>query len=398
VVEKLKKKLPTRRDAVDAARLKLEGDPSHINPREDRLLREMMPEAHGRVVTRGLLAEAGRRGDDRVTLLIPEEAALLRARGGAGTRNPVSGLLEFYGDSPGTSGGGGGEGGDNGVGGPGNGSAGTGPGQGPGPGDAGYGNDYGGYASDYAGAMGYGFSNVGGQFGPNGEGLGISDISGFGMQDQNSIGAGGDMSNFASYAGALTDAAEEAGYAPLDTVYRLVQNIVYGPPRSIARNVPGRYSAPNKYGTGVMGTMTGFLTGTPMGLGMRLGMNMAQSMSPEAQERSMAENQAIGAQNSGGREHWMDDKRFTPGPYNPYTDGGRAADLPAGAASGAQTAEMGGSPGVNLGGQVYGATVSPSGQMAPTSDSRTLTGLPTPVENLLSDYIWRGRQGSGWGW
>lgn len=397
MTDRLKKKPATRRDAVDAARLKLQGDPSHINAREDRLLRETMPEAHGRVVTRGLLAEAGRRGDDRVTLLTPEEAALLKAGGGSGTVNPASGLLEYYGDSPGTSGGGGGEGGDNGVGGPGNGSAGTGPGQGPGPGESGYGSDYGGYASDYAGAMGYGFSNMGGQFGPNGEGLGISDISGFGGQNTNSIGAGGDMSGFASYAGALTDAAEEAGYAPLDTWGRFFQNAIYGPPRSIARNVPGRYSAPNKYGPGVMGTMVGFLTGTPMGMGMRVGMNAAQSMSPEAQERSMAENQAIGSQNSGGREHWMDDKRFTPGAYNPYRDGGRAADLPAGAASGAETAEHGGGNASGIS-PAPGYTVNAAGQVVPTSESRTMPGLPTPVENLLADYIWRGRQGSGFGW
>lgn len=95
MTDKLKKKPATRRDAVDAARLKLAGDPSHINASEDALLRAAMPEAHGRVVTSGLLAEAGRRGDDRVTLLIPEEAALLKARGGSGAVNPLSGLLEY---------------------------------------------------------------------------------------------------------------------------------------------------------------------------------------------------------------------------------------------------------------------------------------------------------------
>lgn len=42
------------------------------------------------------LAEAGRRGDKVIAHITPEEAALLKARGGAGTVNPRTGLLEFY--------------------------------------------------------------------------------------------------------------------------------------------------------------------------------------------------------------------------------------------------------------------------------------------------------------
>jgi hypothetical protein len=94
----LKHKSPTRRDAADTVRLKAAGEPAHINAREARLLQALMPEAAGPVVTKGLLAEAGRRGDDRVTKLIPAEAALLKARGGSGTINPKTGLLQFYGD------------------------------------------------------------------------------------------------------------------------------------------------------------------------------------------------------------------------------------------------------------------------------------------------------------
>jgi hypothetical protein len=389
---KINKAREPRRDREDRAMLKHMGDPSHINGEEAKLLARVMPESHGKVVTRGLLADAGRRGDDRVTLLTPEEAALLKARGGAGTRNPKSGLLEFYGDSPGTSGGGGGEGGDNGVGGPGNGSAGTGPGQGPGPGDAGYGGDYGGYSG-----VGYGFSNYSA---PEDRSLGYSDISNFGGIGQpgaGSIGPNGEMDNFASYAGALTDAAEEAGYAPLDTVKRLVQNIVFGPPRNIARQVPGRYSAPNKHGTGVVGTALGMMVGGPMSLGMRAGMNMAQSMSPEAQERSMAENQAIGSQNSTGQDR-------------DSSTGLSFAELSArnipGAASGSQTAGLlaeqvglGGGTSTTAPGSM--PTVTPGG-VTTTGDygrsSSTLTGLPLPVQNLLADYIWRGRQGSGFNW
>ncbi len=42
------------------------------------------------------LAEAGRRGDKVIAHITPEEAALLKARGGSGTVNPRTGLLEFY--------------------------------------------------------------------------------------------------------------------------------------------------------------------------------------------------------------------------------------------------------------------------------------------------------------
>ena len=42
------------------------------------------------------LAEAGRRGDKMIAHITPEEAALLHARGGSGTINPRTGLLEFY--------------------------------------------------------------------------------------------------------------------------------------------------------------------------------------------------------------------------------------------------------------------------------------------------------------
>lgn len=42
------------------------------------------------------LAEAGRRGDKVIAHITPEEAALLKARGGSGTVNPRTGLLEFF--------------------------------------------------------------------------------------------------------------------------------------------------------------------------------------------------------------------------------------------------------------------------------------------------------------
>jgi hypothetical protein len=103
--------------SVPAKRIaaKLMGDPAHINPKEDRLLRQLMPESHGRVLVSGLLAELGRRGDDRVTLVNSREAKLLKRRGGSGARNPASGLREYEDDS-GTGNPGGGHNGDTGPG------------------------------------------------------------------------------------------------------------------------------------------------------------------------------------------------------------------------------------------------------------------------------------------
>ena len=47
------------------------------------------------------LGAMGRHGDSLVAHITPEEAKLLKARGGAGTTNPRTGLLEFYGDPEG---------------------------------------------------------------------------------------------------------------------------------------------------------------------------------------------------------------------------------------------------------------------------------------------------------
>jgi hypothetical protein len=78
---------------------RLSGEPAHINPREDRMLRRLLPGSHGRVLTSGMLAEAGRLGDDRLTLVNPREAKLLKKHGGSGARNPVTGLREFEDDA-----------------------------------------------------------------------------------------------------------------------------------------------------------------------------------------------------------------------------------------------------------------------------------------------------------
>jgi hypothetical protein len=49
-----------------------------------------------------ILASMGRRGDSLVAHITPEEAMMLKRRGGAGTINPRTGLLEFYGDPEGS--------------------------------------------------------------------------------------------------------------------------------------------------------------------------------------------------------------------------------------------------------------------------------------------------------
>lgn len=60
-----------------------------------------------------LLERYGRNGDTMLAHITPGEASLLKKRGGAGTINPHTGLLEFWGgetsDSPGTAGGGNGD-------------------------------------------------------------------------------------------------------------------------------------------------------------------------------------------------------------------------------------------------------------------------------------------------
>lgn len=92
--------LPLKRAAhrLEKAGIRADDLLAHINAAEARYLQAVMPEAQGGVVTKGKLARAGRRGDTRVTRLIPAERKLLKARGGSGARNPATGLLEFEDD------------------------------------------------------------------------------------------------------------------------------------------------------------------------------------------------------------------------------------------------------------------------------------------------------------
>lgn len=349
---KLTTKPKTRRDAADAVRLKAEGEPGHINAREAQLLEALMPEAAGPVVTKGLLAEAGRRGDDRVTRLIPAEAALLKARGGSGTVNPASGMLEYWDSDGGLSGS---EGNDS------------------------VGN--GGRSGD---------SKAGDALGGGGGGndpLGLS----YRAYDPRTMPSIESLLNTPSgYRAPGYEGLSMMQYSPPDTIGRLIDTYRYGPPPSYKAlgAVPGRYGAPTGRGPGIMGTMAGFLSGNPMGAAMSLGMHFDQAMSPESREKSMAENQATGARNSTGGDA-------------DTVSGLSVADLMAhtpGARSGAQTAQEPAVP--------PGYAMNPAGQIVPLPQ---LSGGPwadprgnnrpayqDPIKNMLYDYIWRGPSGRGW--
>lgn len=341
----MRKKRPTRRDAVDAARLKLQGDPSHINPREDRLLAETMPEAHGRVVTRGLLAEAGRLGDDRVTRLIPAEAALLRRSGGAGTRNPASGLLEYWGGDDSDDGGMSGSEGNDSVG-------------------------SGGRSGDSkSGDTMSGENSGGGDY----YGLNARSQIGYGRFSQPAVESLLAAPNFAMPGVSFTQ------YAPQDTWGRAWQEYMTPHPAAMAAT-PGRLGVPNAHGPGIMGSVVSQLVGGPMAAVMGVGAAMGRASSKETQEASAKEDAARSGHNSGGNQ----------GSHSVQAMDAALSEM-AGAQSGAQTAQLPQAP-------PPGYTVNPAGQIVPIGGGDDRRGLPQPVENLLYDYIWRGRQGSGWGW
>lgn len=329
MTNRLKKSRPTRRDAEDAAVLKAAGHPAHINPAEDRLLGRLMPEAHGAVVTRGLLAGAGRRGDDRVTKLIPAEAALLRRSGGSGTRNPASGLLEYW-DSDGSMSGGEGD-------------------NGPSGGDSKNGDTM-------------------------GDTSGGNDRLGFRAYDPMKQPA---IESLLAAPSFMPEGMSMQQYSPPDTWGRLFDVFRMGPPRSYKTlgEVPGRYGAPTGRGPGVMGTMAGFLAGQPMGAVMGLGMKFDQAMSPGTRAASLAENQATGAKNSTGQQQSHDlnaiDAKLRL----------RGGETPA-----AETIGQAPPPGY---------TLNPAGQLVPLRGGDGGEAWKEPARNLIADYIWRGRSGTG---
>jgi hypothetical protein len=323
----------TRRDRLDAARLKRAGDPAHINPAEDRLLRRELPESHGAVVTRGLLAEAGRLGDDRVTQINTREAALLRARGGSGTRNPMTGLLEYWDSDGGMSGG---------------------------VGDDSGGTSQGGGHSD-SDSFGGGDGGGGGLFSGRLESRAYDPMS---MPAVESLLAAPDFS--------MPGVSFEQ-YAPRDTWARAWQEYMTPHPAAV-RATPGRFGAPNAYGPGIMGSMVAQLAGGPMSTAMGIGAAMGRASSAATQAASARDEAARSGHNSGGNQgsHSVLDM-----------DAARA-----GMQSGAQTADLPQAP--------PGYTVNPAGQIVPIGgNGRDRPAWKDPVENLLYDYIWRGRTGAG---
>lgn len=323
-------------------RLQRLGDPAHINAMEDRLLREWMPESHGEVVRRGLLAEAGRRGDDRVTKLIPAEAALLKAHGGSGTINPATGWRE-YGNTDGESGRSGGDANPGGVGG------------GPAGGQTGGG--LGGNTADGQGGLG-------GGYGDNG-------YAGSANQKKAE-----ELGNY--YRDNYIDGIVDTPYAPKDTWMRVWQEF-WNP--SVPTN---RYGPTTKHDMGIMGTVVNKLSGTPMGAVMGVGAAMGRAQSPEQQEASMAHNQSLGSQNSTGQDH--DD-------FGSARAGGSSSvntGLLGEKAPGQGRSEV---PTMNL----DQGTLPTVGSLTKDNQNSTPNLLPQLIKNEMADYIWRGRGGLGLG-
>lgn len=328
---RLRKEGATRRDREDAARLQRAGTHgdtvlAHINPAEARLLDALAD---------GLLDGGG--------------------------RNPRTGLLSF-GMSDGESG----RGGDSNPGGVGGGPAG--------------GNTGGGIGGNTAGGMG----GLGGGY----DGSTVDGLGGFSSRGQLGYRAYDALKqpaiesllaapNFA------TPGMRFDQYAQPDTFARLYQE--YMRPSLAA---PGRLSAPNARGPGVMGSVVSQLAGGPFSAMMGIGAAMGRASSAATQAASAKEDAARSGHNSGGRNHWTDDPD-----HNPVNELAGLVGEAAGTRSGAETSERAAPPGY---------AVNPAGQIVPLpGGDRERGGLPRPVENLLYDYIWRGRQGSalgGWGW
>lgn len=243
------------------------------------------------------LRKLGTKGDTVLAHINPREAALLDWLPDRRINNPVNprtGLPTFSdGSGQGTSGGGGGDDGNNGagsVGGPGGSTSGG--GSVGGPGDPGPG-------SSYSSGAGYGFSDAPASpgFGPNGEGLSIGDVSGFGGPPSATIGPNGEgMDSFASPVGALTSFGIESTYAPLGTWTRRFQELV-SPSRPHER-----WGAPTGANPNAARTVAGILGGGLLSGLMGFGAAMDRAATPEERAASMAEQEARGRENSTGHD------------------------------------------------------------------------------------------------
>lgn len=353
MTDKLKKKPATRRDAVDAARLQKAGTHgdtilAHINPQEAGLL--------------DLLADG-----------LPD----------GGGRNPTTGLLSF-GMSDGESG----RGDDSNPGGVGGGPAGGNTGGGIGGNTA---DGMGGLGGGYGGSEVNGYGGFRDQYGLAGNVYSKPGIANLSLAQMEAISKQINDDIDSNYQGMFGTGFNERtdGWASPDTGYRALQEAWYGP----AYNAPGRYGMPNAIGPGILGTAVTNLAGPMFGGFMKAGDAFGRAQSQQERDNTAAGFGALGAMNSTGQDRDSHtglsfaelDARGVPGAASGSSTAGLLAQ---------QTGAVGGTgstaPGV--------PTVQPGGLMQTDDRERTMTGLPQPVQNLLADYIWRGRQGSGFGW
>lgn len=222
-----------------------------------------------------ILARYGRHGDTMLAHITPDEAEHLKKRGGSGTRNPHTGLLEFWGgddsDSQGTAGGG---------------------------------DSVGGFGDH--GSLGGSESSIGG---PGGDGSNQADRSdGFGgglggntsfrdFDQDMSMRAGAPESELSTRDGGVNwNDYQMQGYAKAGTFGRLGQEIMDPSVKT------SRWGAPTAQSFGVLGPAMGLLGGPVMGLAMGLGAAMGRAQTPEEQAASMAEMAERGAKNSTGQD------------------------------------------------------------------------------------------------
>lgn len=299
------------------------------------------------------LQAAGTHGDTVLAHINPQEAGLLDLLADGvmdgGGRNPTSGLLSF-GMSDGESGGFGGSSGTD--------SNPGGVGGGPAGGQTGGG--LGGNTSDGQGGLGGGY---GGGYA--------------GSANQRAAQALGDY-----YRDTYINGMVDTPYAAKDTWTRVMQEY-FNP------SVPqSKYGPTTGTNLGIMGAVMSQLAGGPMSAAMGIGAAMGRAQSPAEQAASMAHNQALGGMNSTGQDRQDGFGSAAPGAAS-GSAGLLALEQP-GASSGSAV------PAMDPGG--VGATPALGLLGGSDSGAHTKTGLPQPVENLLMDYIWRGRQGTGFGW
>lgn len=213
------------------------------------------------------LQRMGTHGDDILAHINAKEATLLDmladGKLDGGGRNRRTGLRSF-GMTDGESGRSGGDANPGGVGG------------GPAGGQTGGG--LGGNTAD-------GIGGLGGGYGP-GDGYA-------GSQNQK---AAEELGNY--YRDTYINGEVDKPYAPLDTFERLLQTAWYGPPPDPGK--PGIVSAPTGKYPGLASKAVGIVAAPAIGSLMAVGGWMRDSMSPEAQAKSLAENQVQGAMNSTG--------------------------------------------------------------------------------------------------